>query len=63
MKTKEELLEEWKEDYKVSDKKYPELYRWQRAILMDGYHRCSLWRGGNKENTLFQWTLPLSQRN
>jgi hypothetical protein len=52
MKTKEELLEEWKGDPKVSDKSLPELYRWQRAILMEGHLMCSLWREGSKEKTL-----------
>jgi hypothetical protein len=62
MKTKEEFLEEWKDDPKVSDPSYPEIFRWQRAILMEGYNTCSLWRGGSKERTLYQWTLPFSER-
>ena len=60
--TKEKFLEKWKEDYIVSDLSIDENTRHQRAILIEGYHQCSLWRGGSKENTLYKWTLPFCER-
>jgi hypothetical protein len=50
--SKEEFLDKWKDDPKVSDDALDERYRWQRAIIMEGYHRI---HDTTMEETIRYW--------
>ena len=53
--SKEEFLEIWKDDPYVGDLNNPEMFRHQKAILMEGFYQCSKWRGGSREITLEEY--------